>query len=105
VSTINLVLVSEELGQRITECRPQESWAQTADHIIILLRIKPGWSRAEPKARFAIRRTDAPRFRQVVRLKLESRPELWPEAMGATAQPSQEAIDAAVHDVQRAIYP
>jgi hypothetical protein len=45
---------------------------------------------------------DAPRFRQAVWLKLESRQGLWPETGEATTQPGQEDIDAAVRDVQSA---
>jgi endonuclease/exonuclease/phosphatase family metal-dependent hydrolase len=71
--TIDLVFVSEELAQRIVECQPQESWAQTANRIPLLLRIETGCSRAEPKARFAVSKIDAPRFRQAVRLKLGGR--------------------------------
>jgi len=102
-STIDLTFVSAELSQRIAECQPREDWAQTADHIPILLKVETGCSRAEPRARFAISKMDASRFRQAVRLKLENRQELWPERRETAVQPNQEAIDAAVHEVQKAI--
>jgi len=67
-------------------CQAQEEWAQTADHIPILLRMETGYSKAEPRARFAITKMDPKKFRQAVKYRLTGRQELCPDT-GEAATP------------------